>query len=194
MNKIRLYFYSAAMVLAASMSVFSQDTLTELQSRVIKLLSENGNLSYRSKQSDDQPALFKSYESIKITDVKFDGCKLSYKNILTSKQDTSVLRPQDPSAPIRPPSFSTATMRNEISLDLSNMGVVKIEPLSSAYPSSFRAVILGSADGKDAVTKIMGDDKKVMRFPLLAILVKKDGAEEIKTTFEKMIALCSKGN
>jgi len=85
-------------------------------------------------------------------------------------------------------------MRNEISFDLSDMLAVKTEPLSSAYPSSFRAVILGSADGKDAVTKIIGDDKKVLHFPRLAMLVKKDGAEEIKTVFEIMISLCRKEN
>jgi hypothetical protein len=179
--------YAGVVLLIAPAAAFSQTVLLSAQTRLIRSLSKNGKVVYRAKGPRDSTAVFQDTQSIKFSEMKFNGCLLSYRMI--SRRMNTVSRQNLPN---NAPSLFVDTVRDELSLDLADLGEAGVTALSDSSPASLGAITLRSKPGKQAISIFRpGTDKAPLFRSEFMVLVKKDGVEDLKAAFSDMIALCT---
>lgn len=187
----RNLFAAAAVVFALSTFTFSQDktsllsmdaSMSQTQAWLVKAIDKNS--TYRSGNSRDS-----------ISNVKFDGCRLSYTIEHQTAANSSGMNLPGGASTSAPTYYSTLTT---LAFDLKSMNADGITMTPLVSNTNMQALTLYSLEGRKGVTfNFQPNSPQLHRTgsqTAATFVVKTDVAEKIKTGLVQAISFCQKTN
>jgi hypothetical protein len=196
-NFTKFFILAAVAVMMFSPAAFSQDkapleaadtSIKQTQTWLAKTINKNSTY-HSGKNTTDS-----------ISDVKFDGCKLSYKIDRETKHDVTnePFRGGAEGVSTTDPSTLFTALSTTLTLNLTEVNIngIKLVPLASSTNMQILSLpILNGAKGVGYEVRGSSPQMRASGSQAMAMMViKSDVAEKVKTELVKAISLCQKPN